>query len=174
MTFFLFTIIFVAFCVFVVLKTSKKEPQQRQQSQHQQPQQPIHFDLLDDNGDPLPKDPVVQELQYFCIKDKGYHVTVWPKNNKIGEVLEFTIAGMSYRDDIDEYLGEHVGTLEAEPTNPYDANAIKILAEDGHHVGYVLKDMTSEVRNSSTLPCTCYFYIGENGGAYFSDCYIKL
>ena len=36
-----------------------------------------------------------------------------------------------------EYIGEHSFTLEAEPTNPYDANAIKILAEDGHHIGYV-------------------------------------
>ena len=171
MTFFLFTIIFVALGVFIVLKTSKKEPQQQQQSQ-----QPVRFDLLDDNGDPIREvaEPVIQELQYFCIKDKGYHVSVWPKDNRIGEVLEFTIAGMSYRDDIDEYLGEHVGTLETEPTNEYDPNAIKILAEDGHHVGYVPKDMTSEIRNSATLPCTCYFYIGENAGTYFSDCYIRV
>jgi hypothetical protein len=169
MTFFLFTIIFVAVCVFIVLKTSKKEPLQQQQ-----PQQPIRFDLLDGNGDPLPNEPVVQELQYFCIKDKGYHITVWPKDNRIGEVLEFAIAGMSYRDDIDEYLGEHVGTLEAEPTNKYDPNAIKILTGDGHHVGYVPKDMTAEVRKHSKLPCRCYFYIGENEGTYYSDCYIKI
>jgi hypothetical protein len=169
MTFFLFTIIFIALGVFIVLKTSKKEPQQQQQSQ-----QPIHFDLLDDNGDPLPNEPVVQERQYFCIKDKGYHITVWPKDNRIGEVLEFTIAGMSYRDNIDEYLGEHVGTLEAEPTNEYDPNAIKILAEDSHHVGYVPKDMTAEVRKHTSLPCKCFFYIGENDGTYYSDCYIKI
>jgi hypothetical protein len=168
MTFFLFIIIFVAVCVFIVLKTSKKDKPQ------QQSQQPIRFDLIDDNGNPLPNEPVVQELQYFCIKDKGYHVTVWPKDNRIGEVLEFTIAGMSYRDNIDDYLGEHVGTLEAEPTNPYDANAIKILAEDSHHVGYVPKDMTSEICNYAVLPCTCYFYIGEKAGTYFSDCYIKI
>ena len=166
MTILLITIIFVTVGVFVVLTTSKTEPQQPQS------QQPIHFDLLDENGNTL-NEPVVQELQYFCIKDKGYHVTVWPKDNRIGEVMEFTIAGMSYRDDIDDYLGEHIGTLEAEPTNPYDSNAIKILAEDGHHVGYVPKDMTAEVRKSATLPSTCYFYIGENDGTYFSDCYIK-
>ena len=167
MTILLVTIIFVAVGIFVVLTTSKKEPQQPQS------QQPIHFDLLDENGNTL-KEPVVQELQYFCIKDKGYHVSVWPKDNRIGEVLEFTIAGMSYRDDIDDYFGEHVGTLEPEPTNPYDANAIKILAEDGHHVGYVPNDMTAEVRKSATLPSACYFYIGENDGTYFSDCFIKL
>lgn len=167
MTILLITIIFVAVGVFVVLTTSKKEPQQPQS------QQPIHFDLLDENGNPL-KEPVVQELQYFCIKDKGYHVTVWPKDQSLGDYLEFTIAGMSYRGNLDDYLGEHVGTLEAEPTNPYDSNAIKILAEDGHHVGYVPKDMTAEVRKSATLPSTCYFYIGENDGTYFSDAYIKI
>ena len=163
-----FGLFIVVIIIFILSNMAPSQPQQ------QQSQQPIHFDILDENGDPLPKEPVIQELQYFCIKDKGYHVTVWPKDNRIGEVLEFTIAGMSYRDDIDEYIGEHVGTLEAEPTNPYDANAIKILAEDGHHVGYVPKDMTSEIRKSTTLPCTCYLYIGENSGTYFSDCYIKL
>ena len=170
MTFFLFTIIFVAVCVFIVLKTSKKDKPQ------QQSQQPIHFDLLDDTGEPLPKEPVVKNLRYFCVKDKGYHVSVWPKDQGMQNLdyIEFDIAGMSYRENIDEYIGEHSGILEAEPTNPYDANAIKILAEDGHHVGYVPKDMTAEVRRHTSLPCKCFFYIGENDGTYYSDCYIKI
>jgi len=134
-----------------------------------------------DDGDPSsffsPKlnsgsDSPIKELDYFCIKDKGYHVSVWPKAQRIGDYLEFNIAGMNYRTDINNYLGEFVGTLEAEPTNPYDSNAIKILASDGHHVGYVPKDMTSEVRNIATLPCPCYCYIGCNDGTYFSDCYM--
>ena len=127
---------------------------------------------------PRPNEPVVQELQYFCVKDKGYHVSVWPKdsNNWLPglDYVEFNIAGLTHRDNIDNYFGEHAGKLESEPTNPYDVNAIKILAEDGHHVGYVPKDMTSEVRKNSKLPCRCYFYIGENDGFYFSDCYIKI
>ena len=117
--------------------------------------------------------PKVQELKYFCIKDKGYHVTVWPKDQYIPYYLEFGIAGLSYRDNINNYIGEHKGTLEAEPTNEYDPNAIKILAEDGHHVGYVSKDMTASVRDFTTLPCTCYFYIGNNDGTYYSDAYIN-
>jgi hypothetical protein len=156
--------------VFVVLKTSKKdEPQQ-------QSRQPIYFDLLDDTGEPLPKEPIVKNLQYFCIKDKGYHISVWPKDQGMQNLdyIEFDIAGMSYRENIDDYFGEFKGTLEAEPTNTYDPNAIKILAPDGHHVGYVPKDMTTEVHRFATLPCTCYFYIGENDGIYFSDCYIII
>ena len=164
MLYFIFLIFIVA--VAMIIRASKKdEPQQ-------QSKQPIHFDLMDDNGDPL-SEPVIQELQYFCTKDSGYYVSVWPKNQKTGDYLEFEIAGMSYRENIDSYLGEHSGTLEAEPTNPYDANAIKILAEDGHHVGYVPKDMTASVREFSTLPCQCYFFIGENDGSCYSDAYIN-
>lgn len=165
----------VMFCVFVLLFTQEKKEKQTQ---------PDHFDLLDDNGDPIKEPKVkivigggdsnapVQELQYFCIKDKGYHVSVWPKDQSQFDIIEFPIAGMSHRDNIDDYLGEFKGTLEAEPTNPYDTNAMKVLAPDGHHVGYVPKDITAEIRNETNLPCSCFCYIGCNEGTYFSDCYI--
>ena len=151
--------IIIAITVSAVIISSKKEASK-------QLHQPIHFDMLE----PLPQKNIVKKLQYFCVKDKGYHVSVWPKDQGMQNLdyIEFDIAGMSFRKNINEYLGEHIGTLEAEPTNPYDANAIKILAEDGHHVGYVPKDMTSEVRKHSKLPCRCYFYIGKNEGTYYS------
>lgn len=60
------------------------------------------------------------------------------------------------------------------PTNPYDANAIKVLANDGHHVGCVPKDVTSEIRKHFQLPCSCYIFIGNNNGTYYSDCYIRI
>ena len=129
--------------------------------------------VVADEGSDAP----VQNLKYFCIKDKGYHISVWPKDNNSWlpglDYVEFNIAGLSYRDNINHYLGEHVGTLEAEPTNQYDPNAIKVLAADGHHVGYVPMDQTQHVRNFTTLPCPCYIYIGKNDGIYFSDCYIN-
>lgn len=146
------------------------------QKQSETPSHPSHFDLLDENGDPLPKqedeEAKVQMLEHFCLVDHGYHVTVWPKDYNQFEVVQFNIAGITHRDGIDNYLGELVGTLEPEPDNPYDQNAIKVLASDGHHVGYVPKDMTSEVRNSADLPCSCFCYIGCNDGTYFSECYI--
>ena len=154
------------------------------QKQSDTPSQPAQFDLLDENGNPITKpkvkvvvggcdsDAPVQELQYFRIKDKGYHVSVWPKDYSQFDIVEFNIAGMSHRDNIDEYLGEFKGTLETEPGNAYDPNAIKVLAVDGHHVGYVPKDMTAEIRNSATLPCHCFCYIWKNNDTYFSDCYI--
>ena len=114
----------------------------------------------------------VQRLEYFCIKDKGYHVSVWPKDHDQFDIVEFNIAGMLYRNNIDNYLGEFKGTLEAEPTNAYDPNAIKVLTADGQLVGYVPKDMTAEIRDNAQLPCPCFYYIGCNDGTYFSDCYV--
>ena len=160
-----------------ILLISKKA----QAKQHEQPPRQTHFALLDEkptisrvtSGSPAcSADAPVQNLQYFSIKDKGYHVSVWPKDHSQFDIVEFNIACLSYRDNIDNYLGEFKGTLEAEPTNAYDPNAIKVLAADGHHVGYVPKDMTAEVRNNFTLPCSCYCYIGNNNGTYYSDCYI--
>ena len=140
--------------------------------------QPSYFDLLDENGDPLPKqedkEPKVRMLEHFCIIDHGYHVTVWPKDYNQFEVVQFNIAGISHRENIGDYLGEFKGTLESEPTNEYDPNAIKVLAADGHHVGYVPKDMTKEIRDNAQLPCPCFCYIGENDGIYFSECYITI
>ena len=163
-----------------VLQTSE------QQNEPAQQEQPTHFDLLDDNGDPIsaPKikividggdsDAPVQELQYFCIKDKGYHVSVWPKDQGYQGIdyIEFNIAGITHGENIDDHLGAFVATLEPDPANHYDANAIKILTSNGDRVGYVPKDMTDEVRTFTQLPCRCYCFIGENNGTYYSDCYV--
>lgn len=178
MAFFVLIIISVALSIYA----AKLSHQSKSNPTKPDSTPPSNFSILDDNGDPMPSSqqsssPVVepsdQRLRYFCIKDKGYHVTVWPKDYNHFDMVRFNIAGIEYRDNIDEYLGESVGVLEAEPTNPYDPNAIKILAHDGHHVGYVPKDMTDEVRKVANLPCPCFFYIGKRNGIYFSDCYIK-
>lgn len=157
-----------------------------QQNESAQQEQPSHFDLLDDNGDPIKEPKVkiaigsgdsnapIQELQYFCIKDKGYHVSVWPKDQGYQGVdyIEFPIAGITHGEHVDEHLGEFAATLEPEPTNPYDQNAIKIITREGHRVGYVPKDQTQYVRDFASLPCRCYCYIGTNDGMYFTDCFI--
>ena len=189
---FIFIIIVFAAIIYFVYSSKKLDDSQKPAPTQQQ-SQPMHFDLLDDDGNTIKEDaPIsetsqskakvvigggdsdapVQELEYFCIKDKGYHVKVWQKDYDQFDIVEFNIAGMSHRDNIDDYLGEFKGTLEAEPTNAYDPNAIKVLAPDAHHVGYVPADMTSEIRNEATLPCPCFCYIGCNNGTYLSDCYI--
>jgi hypothetical protein len=175
----IFIVAIVCFCLWDKNRAKKK--------QQTKSQQPMHFDMLDENGNPIRKpivevtvgggsDAPIQELQYFCIKDKGYHTSVWPKGNGYRglDYIEFNIAGISHQENIDQYLGEFVATLEPEPTNPYDENAIKILAPDGHQVGYVPRDTTDAIRDITHLPCSCFCYIGENDGTYFSDCYITI
>jgi hypothetical protein len=194
MSFLVLFIIAVCLLVFAV-KVSRKNKEES--AKYQSPEMPTHIDLLDDNGEPINssddrvrpseaphirvvicsddgKDAPVQELQYFCVKDKGYNVSVWPKNQDLQGIdyIEFNIAGITHGEHIDEHLGEFVATLVPDPTNPYDANAIKIMTDNGHRVGFVPRDTTVEIRDFTTLPCQCYCFIGNNNGTYFSVCYI--
>jgi len=116
-------------------------------------------------------------LRYFCTSDNGYgYISVWPKDQMIPDYMEFDIAGTSYRKGLLKYTGEFKGRLEEEPTNENDPKAIKILAEDGHHVGYVPKSMTDNIRDFMPLPCTCYCYLHcrrEDGKyIFFGSAYI--
>ena len=118
-----------------------------------------------------------ETLRYFCTSDNGYgYISVWPKDQKIPDYMEFDIAGTSFRKGLMKYTGEFKGRLEEEPNNQYDPKAIKILAEDGHHVGYVPKTMTDSVREFMPLPCTCccYLHRRREDGKYifFGSAYI--
>lgn len=189
----------IAVCLLVyAVKFSRRNKEES--AKQQTAEQPTHFDLLDDNGDPIPssdnssrqsenvspsvhmdvgpddnKEPKVRRLRYFCIKGKGYHVSVWPKDQGFQGIdyIEFQIAGITHGENIDNHLGEFVATLEPDPANPYDAQAIKILARNGDRVGYVPKDITSNVRAFTQLSCKCYCYIGKNNEMYYSCCYIS-
>jgi len=147
----------------VLPKSGNISEQQNEPAQQEQPSQRQPIDVQK-----------VKRLRYFCIKDKGYHVSVWPKDQGYQglDYLEFPIAGITHGEHVDEHLGEFAATLKADPTNPYDKNAIKIVTREGHRVGYVPKDQTQYVRDFTTLPCRCYCYISTNDDIYFTDCYI--
>ena len=122
-----------------------------------------------------------QELKFFCIKDKGYHVSVWPNVDGYVDLdyIEFNIAGIiHHREAAMNHLGETMGILVAEPDNPYDANAIRIMTPDWQCVGYVPKDRTDEIREHTKFPCPCLFYIGINKEndeqIFYTDAYIRL
>ena len=135
----------IAVCLLAyAAKVSRKNKADSVKSQNTET--PNHFNLLADNGKPVQESKVktaigggdsdasVQELQYFCVKDKGYHISVWPKNHDQFDIVQFNIAGMTHREGIDNYLGESIGMLVAEPDNPYDPNAIKVLTGDVYFV----------------------------------------
>ena len=70
-----------------------------------------------------------------------------------------SIAGINHRQGINRYTGRNTIALVPEPTNEFDANAIKVVAEDGHHLGYVRRDQTEMVRSwahdSFPMYCVC-------------------
>lgn len=70
------------------------------------------------------------------------------------------IAGINHRQGIDRYVGRVDCALVPEPNNEFDPNAIKIVAEDRHHLGYIPTDMTDFVRSMAAdkfpLRCTAF------------------
>lgn len=65
----------------------------------------------------------------------------------MNNITSFYLAGLQFRpiEDTDKIQQGQVLKLEAEPDNQYDENAIKVLLEDGTHIGYVPKKQTKEL-----------------------------
>lgn len=59
----------------------------------------------------------------------------------------YNIAGINFRRGISNYVGLSTGSLQPEPTNKYDPNAIAVRANDGHLLGYIPAEETEDVRN---------------------------
>lgn len=62
-------------------------------------------------------------------------------------LLILSIAGINYRGNLSAYVGDFKGVLVPEPKNDYDPKAIKVVCEDGRHLGYVPELETDNVRN---------------------------
>ena len=91
----------------------------------------------------------------------------WPVKRADGGYLSLydtlrilKIAGINHRQKIAQYTGRTECALVPEPTNQFDPNAIKIVAEDSHHLGYIEAHQTDFVRslalNSFPYRCTCF------------------
>jgi hypothetical protein len=76
------------------------------------------------------------------------------------------IAGINYRQGIIRYTGRVMSALVPEPANEFDPNAIKIVADDRHHLGYIPTNQTDFVRSlteeSFPYRCECHIYQGED------------
>jgi hypothetical protein len=60
-----------------------------------------------------------------------------------------SIAGINHRQNIGRYTGRNTVAVVPEPKNEFDSNALKVIAEDGHHLGYVGRDHQEMVRSWS-------------------------
>lgn len=94
------------------------------------------------------------------------------------ELRILSIAGINHRQGIDRYKGRNTIALVPEPTNEFDQQAIKVLAEDGHLLGYVQRNQTDMVRSwtRDTFPKYCIARIeaheDEDDGHRFYTGYI--
>ena len=65
------------------------------------------------------------------------------------ETKEFYIAGFKHHEGMSIIDELHVGnglTLEPEPQNPYDPNAIKIYADGGFMLGYIPRAIAKDIK----------------------------
>ena len=60
-----------------------------------------------------------------------------------------SIAGINHRQKVDRYTGRNTVAIVPEPKNEFDPGALKVIAEDGHHLGYVSRDHQEMVRSWS-------------------------
>lgn len=63
----------------------------------------------------------------------------------------FSIAGFSYRASMNDVKKGDLLSLELDPSNPYDKNAIKIMRKDGKHLGFVPKHLTHLVKDTDMM-----------------------
>jgi Na+-transporting methylmalonyl-CoA/oxaloacetate decarboxylase gamma subunit len=75
-----------------------------------------------------------------------------------------SIAGINHRQNIVRYKGRNTVALVPEPSNEFDPDAIKVVAEDGHHLGYIHRDQTDMVRSwaRDKFPFYCVAMIQEH------------
>lgn len=90
------------------------------------------------------------------------------------------IAGINHRKGIGQYTGRVECALVPEPTNEFDPDAIKVVAEDSHHLGYVPSSQTDFVRSLARdqFPYRCTAFIDshedENDGHKFFTGFIYI
>jgi hypothetical protein len=90
------------------------------------------------------------------------------------------IAGINHRQGISRYVGRVECALVPEPDNEYDPDAIKVVAEDRHHLGYIQSGQTEMVcwltANEFPYRCTAFIeaYEDENDGHKFFVGYVYI
>ncbi len=91
------------------------------------------------------------------------------------------IAGINHREGISRYVGRVNCALVPEPDNEYDPDAIKIVADDRHHLGYIPSGQTELVcwLTANEFPYHCTAFIEahddeDDGHRFFTGfVYIK-
>lgn len=151
---FIFILAVVTIVVYVIM-SQKGEPtdKQRELAQKMYGPEPIDFEMKYAKIEALIQaaeaghDDVHQQIE------DGTYTGPWPERRGDGawtsifdDLRILSIAGINHRQAISHYKGRNTVALVPEPKNEFDPNAIKVIAEDGHHLGYIQRHQTEMVR----------------------------
>ena len=109
-----------------------------------------------------------------AIKSETYYGP-WPERRGDGGWLSIyddlrilSIAGINHCKGISQYVGRLEVALVPEPDNEFDHDAIKVVAEDRQHLGYIPSNHTDFVRSlaKDTFPYRCTAFIEQHEDEY--------
>ena len=181
MTLFIIIAIFIAFVIAIIATDRNKVPYEEQQKMLATgmfgDKTPDDDHLIEDLHNEarriqaLIQADIVGDINTSsAIKSETYHGPLPEKRDDGGWLSIYDnlrilkIAGINYRDGISRYVGRVNCALVPEPDNEYDPDAIKIVAEDRHHIGYIQSGQTDLVCSltANEFPYRCTAIIEEH------------
>ena len=181
MTLFIIIAIFIAFIIAIIVTDRNKVPYEEQQKMLAtgmfSDKTPDDDQLIEDLHNEarriqamIQADIVGDITTSSSIKSETYHGPLPEKRDDGGWLSIYDnlrilkIAGINYREGINRYVGRVNCALVPEPDNEYDPDAIKIVAEDRHHIGYISSGQTEMVcwLTANEFPYKCTAIIEEH------------
>ena len=197
MTLFIIIAIFIAFIIAIIVTDRNKVPYEEQQKMLAtgmfSDKTPDDDQLIEDLHNEarriqamIQADIVGDITTSSAIKSETYRGPLPEKRDDGGWLSIYDnlrilkIAGINYRDGISRYVGRVNCALVPEPDNEYDPDAIKIVAEDRHHLGYIQSGQTDLVCSltANEFPYRCTAIIeeheDEDDGHHFFTGYVYI
>ena len=197
MTLFIIIAIFIAFVIAIIATDRNKVPYEEQQKMLATgmfgDKTPDDDQLIEDLHNEARRIQALIQADIIgdintssAIKSETYHGPLPEKRDDGGWLSIYDnlrilkIAGINYREGINRYVGRVNCALVPEPDNEYDPDAIKIVAEDRHHLGYIQSGQTDLVCSltANEFPYRCTAIIeeheDEDDGHHFFTGYVYI
>ena len=175
MTVLFFIIMFIA--IVVMIAQVSRQAQSHEDTQRELAQKLTNDELISElekkklNAEVMIQSMIVGDTDTYNAVLNNTYRGPWPEPRADGGYLSLydnlrilKIAGINYRTGINRYLGRVMCALVPEPDNEYDPEAVKIVAEDRHHLGYIPSEQTDFVRSMAggEFPYRCEAHIYES------------
>ena len=170
-----FIIMFIA--IVVLIAQVSRQAQSHEDTQRELAQKLTNDELISElekkklNAEVMIQSMIVGDIDTYNAVLNNTYRGPWPEPRADGGYLSLydnlrilKIAGINYRTGINRYLGRVMCALVPEPDNEYDPEAVKIVAEDRHHLGYIPSEQTDFVRSMAggEFPYRCEAHIYES------------